>query len=631
MKKLSLILGLSILAFSLFPGFSTKAQSCNPDALVPVKYGQRGDAVRNAQLCLMEAGYDIPAGATGYYGPQTKAAVRAFYADWYGYRDGNNLGPRGVQELRNMLAGAPSKEESSKEESSKEEVSQSSQQDQTAAIVAAVLAALQQMGILPSTTTPATTSATTSEEAIVEVRLSPTPGSGVVVKEGQSGDVLGVKVISRRASANVQRVRFDLISSKLPTRIFSSFELYDGSTRVASVSAGDYVRTQSTVYQYTFVGFNVDVPANSEKVLTIRAVVNPVVDSSDIGSFTVVVKDGYVRAVDNSGVQHTPNVTGSVARTFSVEKAVPASVAVTVYRDQNSPRSNNFAADLNRDIKNVELLRFVVRADNDTLKIQKVKGTLATSSRGVESVSAIRLLDASGNEVAAVANPTSSVSFEAFDFNTPLATVNKDQTAVFRVVADVRVDSTLTTTTAATVQFTVTSVEAEDSIGNSVSATSLSVDGDTMYLYRVAAPRWEVTSAQAATSKAQGQATTTLTATFVVNLTALGGDVYIPSSNPFVATTTGATSTSMGSPSVTYGSGVELVSGYGYVVRKGTTGTFTVNFALTPADWGISGGYVAVILQSMTWTPDTTLSPTTTNFPGNLETKTRTPDVYLAP
>lgn len=623
MSKKFLLLGL-ILSLSLFVGaFSFAQESCNPDALVPVRYGQRGSAVRNAQLCLMEAGYNIPAGATGYYGSQTKAAVRAFYADWYGDWSGNSLGPRGVQELRNMLAGAPSTEEVS-------QPSQPSQQDQTAAIVAAVLAALQQMGILPSTTTQQQAGA--AGEAIVEVRLAPTPGSGVVVKEGQSGDVLGVKVISRNASANVQRVRFDLTSSKLPTRIFSSFELYDGSTRVASVSAGDYVRTASTVYQYNFVGLNVNVPANSEKVLTVRAVVNPVVDSSDIGSFTVEVKNGYVRAVDNSGVQHTPDVTGTVARTFNVEKAVPTNVAVTVYRDQNSPRSNNFAADLNRDVKNVELLRFVVRADNDTLKIQKVQGTLATSSSGVESVSAIRLLDASGNEVAAVANPTSSVSFEAFDFNTPLATVNKDQTAVFRVVADVRVDSGLVTTTAATVQFTVTSVEAEDSLGNSVSAPSLTVAGDTMYLYRVAAPRWEVTSATAATSKPQGQATTTLTATFVVNLTALGGDVYIPSSNPFAATTTGATSTSMGSPSVTYGSGVELVSGYGYVVRKGTTGTFTVNFALTPSSWGISGGYVAVILQSMTWDTDTdTSQQAITNFPGNLETKTRTADVYLAP
>jgi DNA-binding NarL/FixJ family response regulator len=57
---------------------------------------------------LIEAGYDIPAGATGYYGSQTRNAVREFYADWYGAWSGNNLGPRGVAELKSRLAAAPS-------------------------------------------------------------------------------------------------------------------------------------------------------------------------------------------------------------------------------------------------------------------------------------------------------------------------------------------------------------------------------------------------------------------------------------------------------------------------------------------------------------------------------------------
>jgi hypothetical protein len=79
----------SLLAFSVVPYFNVRAQTCNPDALVPVKYGQRGSAVKNAQACLIEAGYDIPGGATGYYGTQTRNAVKEFYADWYGAWSGN--------------------------------------------------------------------------------------------------------------------------------------------------------------------------------------------------------------------------------------------------------------------------------------------------------------------------------------------------------------------------------------------------------------------------------------------------------------------------------------------------------------------------------------------------------------
>ncbi|MER3406933.1 MAG: hypothetical protein C4278_00665, partial [Patescibacteria group bacterium] len=104
-KKLLLsALTLSLL-FGVVPFVNTRAVSCNPNALWPVSYGQRGDAVRNAQLCLMEAGYDISAGATGYYGAQTRAAVRAFYADWYGSWHGNNLGPQGVAQLKSLLVG----------------------------------------------------------------------------------------------------------------------------------------------------------------------------------------------------------------------------------------------------------------------------------------------------------------------------------------------------------------------------------------------------------------------------------------------------------------------------------------------------------------------------------------------
>jgi hypothetical protein len=98
----------SLLAFSVVPYFNVRAQTCDPAALVPVSYGQRGAAVRNAQACLIEAGYDIPAGVTGYYGSQTRNAVKEFYADWYGTWAGNSLGPKGVAELKSRLAAAPS-------------------------------------------------------------------------------------------------------------------------------------------------------------------------------------------------------------------------------------------------------------------------------------------------------------------------------------------------------------------------------------------------------------------------------------------------------------------------------------------------------------------------------------------
>jgi len=84
-------------------------EGCNPDSLVPVKYGQRGAAVKNAQECLIEAGHNIPSGATGYYGSQTVAAVKAHYKEHVGMSwHGRSLGPKGIKALKDALGGAPS-------------------------------------------------------------------------------------------------------------------------------------------------------------------------------------------------------------------------------------------------------------------------------------------------------------------------------------------------------------------------------------------------------------------------------------------------------------------------------------------------------------------------------------------
>lgn len=84
-----------VLSFVVFA--TTHAATCAPNALTRVSFGQQNSIVANMQQCLIDAGFSIPAGATGYYGIQTRAAVQSFYtsvlaiADW----DGNSMGPQG--------------------------------------------------------------------------------------------------------------------------------------------------------------------------------------------------------------------------------------------------------------------------------------------------------------------------------------------------------------------------------------------------------------------------------------------------------------------------------------------------------------------------------------------------------
>lgn len=109
MKKYFL---LSLLWFIIFTGINfalAQKISCNPQKLVPVKYKNSGEEVKNLQLCLIKLGIDIPYGATGYYGKQTMEAVKMFYKLWYGDIDGHNIGPLGIKKLKELLTFLPSK------------------------------------------------------------------------------------------------------------------------------------------------------------------------------------------------------------------------------------------------------------------------------------------------------------------------------------------------------------------------------------------------------------------------------------------------------------------------------------------------------------------------------------------
>ena len=91
--------------------FIIRAESCNLDALKKIKFRQKGTVVKNAQLCLIEAGYSISTGATGYYDIQTKKAVKNFYADLKIKSNGNYLGQKGIEKLKSKLKELRSKKQ----------------------------------------------------------------------------------------------------------------------------------------------------------------------------------------------------------------------------------------------------------------------------------------------------------------------------------------------------------------------------------------------------------------------------------------------------------------------------------------------------------------------------------------
>ncbi len=99
MKKINIYLGVMLLVFVALPQNKAEAMCSIGEGVLAL--GQTSIAIKNMQSCLNEQGYTIPAGATGYYGVQTKLAVQKFYADklslpnWHGL----SVGPLGREKL----------------------------------------------------------------------------------------------------------------------------------------------------------------------------------------------------------------------------------------------------------------------------------------------------------------------------------------------------------------------------------------------------------------------------------------------------------------------------------------------------------------------------------------------------
>lgn len=100
MKKSNFVyFALFLLALIVLPSGKAEAGCLLPSGALA--FGNSGSSIQSLQICLISGGYSIPAGATGYYGEQTKNAVQKFYAEKLGLPGWNGLsvGPIGKEKL----------------------------------------------------------------------------------------------------------------------------------------------------------------------------------------------------------------------------------------------------------------------------------------------------------------------------------------------------------------------------------------------------------------------------------------------------------------------------------------------------------------------------------------------------
>ena len=460
--------------------------------------GSQGSDVTELQQMLVTKGFlQMPAGVSyGYFGPLTKAAVASWQAangitPAVGY-----FGPISRAKA-NSTSGTTT---------------------------------------TGGTTTGGTTTGgitTPGVEGTLTVTLNPTPASGTKVYEGDSKvSALGIKLEAKTSDIKVERVKIQLPSVTFYNEVASRIYIMDGSTVLASADLNsNTVVKESSNYFITLSGFGYVVPKDSTRVLTVALDIFNTVDSqyTDGDTFALTVPVDGVRGVDGAAInQFGPSTGNSFSRTVTPTASLADSATLAVSTSANTPVTQEVIAanGTNEDeLDGLELLRFDLRSTKDDVLVTDAVVTFVRGgTTSTASSSVAYLYDGSTLVGSATVVGTSATAMTA-TFSDIDYTVPKDSTRTLTVKVDIDTAGSAYTTFVASVAAT-SGITAEKSNGTTLAETG-SATGETIYVRNVG-PQFSLVSSNVSYTAAQGgvsTATSTASATFVVNVKAVGGDI----------------------------------------------------------------------------------------------------------
>lgn len=399
----------------------------------------------------------------------------------------------------------------------------------------------------PSTpTTPTTPVVTTpGAEGTLTVSTNPTPGSGLTIREGDvQKAVLGLKLEAKLSDINVQRVKVDLNTSTVfYNKLFKHIYVMDGSTILAESDLNSStVVKEGTTYYITLTGFNLIVPKDSVKVLTLALDAMTSIDSTydAAATYGLAIPANGVRGVDGAGLNQTGPSSAITRRTVTVDAdALVDAATLAISKNTNSPVAQVVIASdgtSNNEKDAVTLLTFNLRGAKDDLTVTDLVATIAKTGSGAATATTAYLYD--GSTVigsASVTNPTGVATFSDIDYVVPAGA-----TKTLSLKADIRsADSTASVVTAS---ITAANVTTENSAGTAITPTG-SATGEALSFRSAGA---EITMKSKSISAVRvdngaGHGTTTVTAVFKINIAALGDDLLLgkeASTSPIFASST---------------------------------------------------------------------------------------------
>lgn len=563
--------------------------------------GSTGSEVTSLQQALVAKGFlTMPAGvAYGYFGPLTKSAVAAWQA-------ANGVSPAAG------YWGPISR--------------------------AAYAASAGTTG--GTTTTPGSTAgiSTPGVEGSLTATVYPTPAAGTKVYEGDSKRaVMGIELEAKLSDVKVERIKVQVPSITYYREIASRMYVMDGSTVLASVDLNsDSVVKESSSYYVTITGFNLVVPKDSKKVLSLAIDSYSNIDSgyTDGDTFTLTIPANGVRGVDGAGINlYAPTAEFSRAHTPTADQADTATLAVSL--NASTPDTQQVICESGTDqdeCDELEVIRINFKAEDDDIKITDFVLDLARG--GAESATGTVAYLYDGNTVVGSASVVSDLAAAA-TFSDIDWVVPADTTKTLSVRMDIT-DTGLTATTF-TASTDAADVTAENSKGTTINASG-SADGNTLTLRKVG-PVVTLVSKSITTSgvpqtSSSPASTSTLTAKFTVNIKAVGGDLTlgtIASTTAPVIDSDGTSFTiyrngtqdltmSSAATSTSYTIGSACVTGSlsnGCTLPEGSDVTIEATYQIlgrVTAGTAVTSGLYAVQFEGIQWFNSSTGSVQTTTF-----------------
>ncbi len=430
---------------------TTSSTSCSVGTM-DLKVGSSGAAVTCLQQALIKNGYSIPAGATGYFGLQTRAAVSAWQAAVGVSPAAGYFGP--ISRASWNLSGGSSSSTTTTTSvagcAPGAKFSSTTGQSCSTTTVSGCSS-----GALFSSTTGqacGTTTTTTGPLAGTDGSISDVTELGSFnnedVAEGNSDvKVLGADVeVSNDGDIALKSVKvsFDPTGNTGSDNLddyLDSVDVWLDSTKVGSADVSEFSQDSTDLFTKTITLSNAVIRASDVAKLYIAVDAVNNIDSGDISGDSWTVDIENIRFEDGSGVVTTDDSTGDIngmdVGINFVTFATSADTELKITTASDSPEAGIAVIDDTSDTDNVSLLKGELELEGSAdVLLDEFPVTLTTvDGASLVAVTGSLTLKIGGNtytESVSSALLTATVIFDNLDFN-----IDAGETVEFEVLADI--------------------------------------------------------------------------------------------------------------------------------------------------------------------------------------------------